>query len=345
MRTFHECLLKKTVAELTDIGFRLLVMPPDNRRSKEAWATAIEKTLREEPENLHPALNGTQWEDLHGMLESVPEDAPEISLPLSDTVRPLMERLASFGLAWHDRKAWHLQAELLRGCSVFKTEESEMLTAAEYWFDVLTGYVLLYGLILFDDLLVMLQLENDRPTAEAMLSVWRARNGLDGILAEDGRLWLLCPDATEPARLYAARQDPELSLLAYKPMTQEEALELSDTLLPGDPKDAQAIRGFFRRRGLEPKEIDDLLVDMTEYVQNNDTDSALSLLSDALDSMPTPEQVEMIGDYINSMPRWELKGHSYAELNPRKKPPRPKQNDPCPCGSGRKYKNCCGRLQ
>ena len=23
-------------------------------------------------------------------------------------------------------------------------------------------------------------------------------------------------------------------------------------------------------------------------------------------------------------------------------PPRPGRNDPCPCGSGRKYKRCCG---
>jgi len=22
---------------------------------------------------------------------------------------------------------------------------------------------------------------------------------------------------------------------------------------------------------------------------------------------------------------------------------KPKRNDPCPCGSGKKYKNCCGR--
>jgi len=23
--------------------------------------------------------------------------------------------------------------------------------------------------------------------------------------------------------------------------------------------------------------------------------------------------------------------------------PKPKRNDPCPCGSGLKYKNCCGK--
>ena len=27
---------------------------------------------------------------------------------------------------------------------------------------------------------------------------------------------------------------------------------------------------------------------------------------------------------------------------PLRKPPEPGRNDPCPCGSGKKYKKCCG---
>jgi len=27
---------------------------------------------------------------------------------------------------------------------------------------------------------------------------------------------------------------------------------------------------------------------------------------------------------------------------PKKSPPKPGRNDPCPCGSGKKYKRCCG---
>ncbi|MCI9518138.1 MAG: hypothetical protein HFK08_02630 [Clostridia bacterium] len=39
--------------------------------------------------------------------------------------------------------------------------------------------------------------------------------------------------------------------------------------------------------------------------------------------------------------------HGARELAPRKKQPdvkaqEPRRNDPCPCGSGKKYKNCCG---
>ena len=30
---------------------------------------------------------------------------------------------------------------------------------------------------------------------------------------------------------------------------------------------------------------------------------------------------------------------------PAKAEPKVGRNDPCPCGSGKKYKNCCGRKQ
>ena len=31
----------------------------------------------------------------------------------------------------------------------------------------------------------------------------------------------------------------------------------------------------------------------------------------------------------------------YSKGKPIKVAPRPRRNDPCPCGSGQKYKNCC----
>lgn len=84
--------------------------------------------------------------------------------------------------------------------------------------------------------------------------------------------------------------------------------------------------------------------------------------------------VELIMDFQNSLPKWSLKGHSSAELFEKERKylkPLPKEpfnlgtvsrmsnagnsdskfgqtlpkvgrNDPCPCGSGKKYKKCCG---
>ena len=102
-----------------------------------------------------------------------------------------------------------------------------------------------------------------------------------------------------------------------------------------------------------------------------------------LDLAGLNEAMKCLTEYMNNMPRWVLKGHSPTEVAPKQdttRPPRislgpnmrrmgydeeamqhlidaewhksqnpfssfktPGRNDPCPCGSGKKYKNCHGR--
>ena len=56
--------------------------------------------------------------------------------------------------------------------------------------------------------------------------------------------------------------------------------------------------------------------------------------------------------HLSSLPEWDgvLSAGKRAELEKTYKrskiyhaPKKPGRNDPCPCGSGKKYKNCCGR--
>ncbi len=46
--------------------------------------------------------------------------------------------------------------------------------------------------------------------------------------------------------------------------------------------------------------------------------------------------------------RKQLPTEDEPELPPPVKPilgsEKPKRNDPCPCGSGKKYKQCCGKI-
>ena len=58
-------------------------------------------------------------------------------------------------------------------------------------------------------------------------------------------------------------------------------------------------------------------------------------------------------DYLYSLPQWEtiLGEEKMTELakkykqsrTVRRETPKVGRNDPCPCGSGKKYKHCCGR--
>ena len=103
---------------------------------------------------------------------------------------------------------------------------------------------------------------------------------------------------------------------------------------------------------------------------------------DCTDSLYS-KAMRLLDDYLNNMPHWQLKGHTPKEVQellseeanaPMPKPrsrvyendefnardwmfpteamevtmpivveKKPGRNEPCPCGSGKKYKNCCGK--
>jgi len=75
-----------------------------------------------------------------------------------------------------------------------------------------------------------------------------------------------------------------------------------------------------------------------------------------LDSMDDPQQMQELEEQWKKTPRPALGGKTPAELldaDPTLVPskvetyhreePRVGRNDPCPCGSGKKYKKCCGK--
>ena len=75
-----------------------------------------------------------------------------------------------------------------------------------------------------------------------------------------------------------------------------------------------------------------------------------------VDAIPLKDALLLVGAYNNATRLWPLKGHtpdslvqpadqgklvSFAEAQAHKA--KVGRNDPCPCGSGKKYKKCCGK--
>ncbi len=50
----------------------------------------------------------------------------------------------------------------------------------------------------------------------------------------------------------------------------------------------------------------------------------------------------IINKYKNDIPIWAFNGYTRKEVNSMPKEKKVGRNDPCPCGSGKKYKKCCG---
>ena len=83
--------------------------------------------------------------------------------------------------------------------------------------------------------------------------------------------------------------------------------------------------------GKKPTEIIKPIFDMLVFNTQNEAEQLLSIYF----------------ELYNHFPQWTLKGYSPDELasqkyNSTKPLKRVGRNDPCPCGSGKKYKKCCG---
>jgi hypothetical protein len=53
------------------------------------------------------------------------------------------------------------------------------------------------------------------------------------------------------------------------------------------------------------------------------------------------ELVTVVTNYLNNFKIWNNRGYSPKELHDLSSKPKISRNDPCPCGSGKKYKKCC----
>lgn len=55
------------------------------------------------------------------------------------------------------------------------------------------------------------------------------------------------------------------------------------------------------------------------------------------------ELVDLCNQYKNDIPLWNYNGFTRNELNEKHKKKKVGRNDLCPCGSGKKYKQCHGK--
>lgn len=160
----------------------------------------------------------------------------------------------------------------------------------------------------------------------------------------------------------------------YYPFNREQLLKASD---PDYVDQTAEMHGFFRflsnDHHLTSEEKNEIARQMTHLIRSG-TD--LSLITQYLLSMLEPpsfefaqQLTEKIAELYNHTRQWALKGHTPSDLFHEERKylrPLPNQpfkasqsnaqsgpqartktkvgrNDPCPCGSGKKYKKCCGR--
>jgi uncharacterized protein len=130
---------------------------------------------------------------------------------------------------------------------------------------------------------------------------------------------------------------PYLPLYSYDPVTEEEIWELWAA-------------GFGRALGMSPNAWhaiplsgdEDATAALSGLRSLVAIDSRTSSLPKAEQKRLTKEAPDLIPEWVETLSYWRLAHHRIAPVSRQTAFGKTGRNDPCPCGSGRKYKKCHG---
>ncbi|MBQ8200844.1 MAG: SEC-C domain-containing protein [Clostridia bacterium] len=223
---------------------------------------------------------------------------------------------------------------------------------------VMDGWLMHVGMMPLQELLhrtaMLLEPEPEEITDVEQLcfAILIARMGPGAIYVdEEDAAWAVSEELEDPDALWKRLQEPHIATLPYPDFCVEDLLfSALETLLPGDIELYGPLLDWLEAH--EAEDIDDLLNELVWLCQNTrerETPECLLSCVKTKDIDDANNGVRAMYGLFNALPHWSNKGHSPNELiertrGQRKAPAMPGRNDRCPCGSGKKYKQCCGRL-
>lgn len=351
-------LMKLTKDEMVDSALRLGLEPLTRNAKKADWAEHIAKMFPEYSKNVILQMSEAEYLELSKLVlknERI-TIGPASRNPM---LKMALWRLERYGQAWRDTVEWHL-TDLARKIMTPDHDLLEDLDFHDILYDEMQGWLIHTGMMPLNDLLDRVARisgqteEMFEHTRERCMALLIGRDGMSCVYPdpEDGTVWIVYPDVEEPDRLIKRLKSPDVVKLDYPDFTTDELIRCQRLSgLPGRPDIYEPLRKWCFSR---PDMTDDLFMDtvdeMVYLAENGDSNEALRCLMDMVE--PRNERdfdagMKAATKLLNSIPRWENKGHTAEELFVQRvgngKAKMPGRNDPCPCGSGRKYKNCCGK--
>lgn len=159
--------------------------------------------------------------------------------------------------------------------------------------------------------------------------------------------------------------------LTYYPFSKQELLKAGE---PDYIEITSVMKDFIRflldHYDMTVEDAEEITIELTEMINDHDMPADLLEFLQSCLEFPsfefTQEMMEEVTELYHNTRLWELKGYTPNELHQKEMknlnplptaPLREEQtnivdiktrkkigrNDPCPCGSGKKYKRCCGR--
>lgn len=190
----------------------------------------------------------------------------------------------------------------------------------------------------------------------------QARFSSNGTCLEDHRVFL----ATKIIEEHKARPNVD-----YYPFTKKQLLKAGDSgFIDKTPAMEKFLQFLLQHYDLNEQETDEIALQLINMINKDAKPSVWMQFLQSQLEFPSFEFVQLLTaqmmEVYNNTRMWVLKGYTPDELHKKEKqhlnpiPPSMKKqtgsniidinsrkktgrNDPCPCGSGKKYKKCCGK--
>lgn len=357
MKSQRELLMEMTKDEMDDVIIRL-GMPPVKKSAKKAdKAAQIAAYMDEYGENLMLIMRLEEAEALLARLENglsfrlEREDADHAEM--MDAVMAMED----CGLIdWMDGE-YHVDARVPGWLPRDEAEKAQM-HLQDLLYDYMQGWLLHVGMMPVETLVAkaaeLTEPETESERSDVMQlcrALLAARGGIEGMLITEAEgAWALHGELENPMALLERLREPMIAELPY-PEFDDDALLFSarESLVPGELSLYRPLVEELERRKV--KDADALVGDAVMMAENEMNEDALEMLLDEVHPLRMKDAqkvMELFVEMCNRLPLWWNKGHTPADLlrrtEPRRKAPMPGRNDPCTCGSGKKYKLCCGKM-
>lgn len=351
-----ECLAKQTKDELMVTAMRLGLPPIGTRAKKAEWIAHIAENLTTHMLNVRMQMRLSEIDAVNEQLKKSMSFAANMLDDDDGGLLPAMGTLQRYGLSWWQDERWYIRDSV---AEMLKMDESDR--AEQDMFDILTdvmdGWLLHVGMMPLEELLertaAILELPEDQQEigyalCEALLI---ARRGPETLYTDAAdREWAVDLGVDDPEKLLKRLNEPGIAALDYPEFNEDElAYAATKSFLPGNIRLYLPLLNWLEEHDCE--DADGLIEDAIYLAQNDRVNDAVRMILDEVEPKDEAELNQFVGmiyDLFNKIPRWSNKGHSPESLfrvmtKPQKAAKMPGRNDPCTCGSGKKYKQCCGR--
>lgn len=228
----------------------------------------------------------------------------------------------------------------------------KQMNEIQYFYDICHSSIYLYGVVSLSELTTIYN-----TYGETSLSERELQNKVSELITRDEIFVLiddyLMDERLEEENLYVDVLEEQKKMERYLPDDRDTFLSFGRNGIQEPDEDTV----FFLEYLMKEANLDYAHGILAFYLiqeairMNQDDMELLGILSDlgcALDRQKKFDKAEqMLKKISNRTRKWDLNGHTSMELNrgivefPIGKRVYP--NDPCPCGSGKKYKHCCGK--